>query len=603
MLDASVPTSPVHNVRHEVPHHQKVERLREAATKVETYQKASLEAAEALAEIKDYDLWTVEADSFAEYARTAFGYRRRRAYQLAKAGRCYRDLKGRGVDALPLSEAQIRPLTTLSDREDQVVAWELALEGLGLDVDTTTTEDVRSLTQADVDRAVAEIEGSPRDLKDASVQGAHGVLSQRDRDYAALEDALAKSESKPPSPALHAEHYGVLGRLEPADQAEVWSRVAKAKKSGVVVKDGVLEAGPEPKHTKDRKTAVEDAVVALADALDPRGDQAAANPPPPSESGTLRVLLERESLEAETAEALSSPDVIGGSLVVDYSGAEDAVGEAVSSLESESDADFQAKMQAGRTKEYGVQRRLSRTRLEPEVAAWAWHVLVPDPRRSPRAWIPEADAPAPCFAPSRLTQPSKSAPGHLVVTGGDEPGYEIPVKYAVLLAPGVDLLHEAVPDEVVEQILERARGATDFVFLPVTRNTERLGRTSWPSNVRPVVPVTDGSELGSAITSFEKSECYGGLLFDDYQEGMSASTRSRVKKYATAAIIRGEATSQKAYDAVLALRGTTFSVLIGREVVRRPQDTPFGEPSALRTAAPKPALPGSPESGIPVVGS
>ena len=537
MADPTRLSSPTAEVRVELHPDAKRERLEHCIATVETFQASSLTAAEAIAEIHADKLWTGEADSFHDFVHDRFGIRRRRAYQLAKAGLLYGRMKTRRVDPLPTSEAQLRPLTALDDLGEQIKAWKLAIKENG--------GAVANLTQEAVDVAVAGVQGLGRHRRGASEPRVDGAMSQRARDYAVIEDELASKESSAPSPALHAQHYDTLGSLDAADQAEVWKRVGEAEPNGTTALDGLLEAGSDTKDDKHRRAAIGDAVVALAGEMPGASTAAATTDTLPGNA--LHVLLERDLLPEEVVAGLPGDAVtkIGGSILVDYELAGEAIGGLVEVLDHETPGDIKTRVSALKRPDLHVRRQMARTRLEPDVAAWAWHVLIPHPTRSARAWIPDADAAAPCYAPARLTQPANTDPEGLVVTEGDRPAYDIPVARCALIAPGVDLLHHAVPDEVVKDVLDRAGKATGFGFLAVTREVKRLARTSWPLNVRPVVPVTTPDEVNRAVNAFEESGCPGVLVFVDYEDKLSENQqarlkRTRPKRQVSAVLVRGE---------------------------------------------------------------
>ena len=70
---------------------------------VREYQRQSLPAALALAQIKDEGLY-VQDGTFADFAKKHFGFGSSRAYQLAAAGRLYKALDRAGTTPLPANE-------------------------------------------------------------------------------------------------------------------------------------------------------------------------------------------------------------------------------------------------------------------------------------------------------------------------------------------------------------------------------------------------------------------------------------------------------------------------------------------------------------------
>ena len=83
------------------------QRLHECIQVVRDAQRQSIEAAMALAIIKDERLY-IEHGNFSDFAREHFGIGSSRAYQLARAGKLYEHLREAGTDPLPTNEGQLR---------------------------------------------------------------------------------------------------------------------------------------------------------------------------------------------------------------------------------------------------------------------------------------------------------------------------------------------------------------------------------------------------------------------------------------------------------------------------------------------------------------
>lgn len=89
-------------------------------------ERAFYEAGAALRELRDKRLYRNTHKTFEEYCRDRFGYHRRHSYQLINAAAvvenlcaisAQKDLKTIGIQVLPTSEYQIRPLVQLEPTE------------------------------------------------------------------------------------------------------------------------------------------------------------------------------------------------------------------------------------------------------------------------------------------------------------------------------------------------------------------------------------------------------------------------------------------------------------------------------------------------------
>lgn len=517
---------------------------------VRAYQAKSVEAAEALAAILDGQLY-VESGSFEAFAQSEFGIRRRRAYQLAAAGRTYAMLRDAGVTPLPRSEAQLRPLTALDGADDRRAAWERALAGAG--------GDARRITMESVEYAVGEVTGH------------HGTSAAPLSDDVALAVVERSVDRGAPTEKLQAEHRGLLGLLHPEDQATIWTR---ARLDGDAAGKTEYDADDRLKKVPSGavKRAVRGLAAGLAEDVVDRG---------PQDPAGLAVLLEKllvgDELPAGTPE-------VGGSYLVPYAGSEGFVASLVQALDDHGGITEERPDDTDEDREerrsIRARRKMIRCRLEPDVAAWSWAVLAPAARRSATAWIPDPDAPPPCYVPARLTQPANTRPKTLDT--------RTPTARTVLLAPGVDLFRDDVPSDVVESILERAGAAGHLAFLVATNHPDRLTGHSWSSNVVPAVsvqgpPKDTGSErkderpdvvgaIARALDGFETAGVRGALVLDDCRDTLPNDLLVRVRDHVRVVVLRGSATGQRLYDQALALRPAGVLMVATSTVRCRPWD-------------------------------
>jgi len=127
-------------------------RLDELERTIERGLQTFVNVGNALREIKDDNLHTVDYDTFEAYCAGRWGMARQHAYRLMDSAAVTENLRVSpiGDKALPTTESQARPLTQL-DPEDQPVAWELAIEKAG----------DGKVTAAIVEQAVAELSDDP----------------------------------------------------------------------------------------------------------------------------------------------------------------------------------------------------------------------------------------------------------------------------------------------------------------------------------------------------------------------------------------------------------------------------------------------------------
>lgn len=517
---------------------------------VRAYQAKSVEAAEALAAILDGHLY-LESGSFEAFAQSEFGIRRRRAYQLAAAGRTYAMLRDAGVAPLPRSEAQIRPLTALNGADDRRAAWGRALAAAG--------GDARRVTMESVEYAVGEVAG---------LHGTSVAPLSDDVALAVIERSMSRGA---PTEKLQAEHRGLLGLLHPDDQATTWTR---ARVDGDAADKTEYDA--DYRLEKVPAGAIKRAVRGLAAELPE--DKVARGPEDPA---GLAVLLER-LLVGEDVPA--GTPTVGGSYLLPYAGSERHIGLLVRALDDHGGITEETLDDTDEEKErrraIRARRKMIRCRLEPDVAAWSWAVLAPAARRSATAWIPDPAAPPPCYVPARLTQPANTRPKTLDT--------RTPTARTALLAPGVDLFRDDVPSDVVESILERAGAAGHLAFLVATNHPDRLAGHSWSSDVVPAVSVqgppkdTDSKSkkvrpdpvaaIARALDGFETAGVRGALVLDDCRDALPDDLLVRVRDHIRVVVLRGSATGQRLYDQALALRPAGVLMVATSTVRCRPWD-------------------------------
>lgn len=527
---------------------------------VRAYQAKSVEAAVALAAILDGQLY-VEAGTFPDFALKEFGIRRRRSYQLAKAGRVYAELRDAGVETLPRSEAQLRPLADLNGADDRLAAWELALSRAG--------GDARRVTMEDVEYVAGEMAGR------------HGTSAAPISEGVVLAAVERVLDGGAPTETLQAEHMGLLGLLHPEDQGAVWVR-SKA--------DG--DAAGKTEYDDDRRLehvpagAIKRAVRSLATEL-----PADAVDSGPDDPDGLAVLLEKILVGDDVP---AGTPAVGGSYLTPYAGSELLVGPLVAALDRNGGAPPDATPED--RKAIRARRRMVRCRLEPEIAAWSWAVLIPAARRTATAWCPEPDAVAPCYVPARLTQPANTRPKTLDV--------RTPTGRTVLLAPGVDLLRDDVPDEIVSAVLAHAGAAVHLAFLAATNHPDRAAAFDWPSNVvlsvavhGPAKDAASGASTSSdsagasgvarALDVFETAGLRGALVLSDYRDALPDDLLGRVRDLVRVIVLRGSSTGQALYDQALALRPAGVLMVTTADVRCRPWDAlPVAAESLSRASVP-----------------
>ena len=533
-------TDVVPEVRMQLSQEQSAALERHVAT-VKEFQSKSVEAAEALAAIYSDRLF-IEDGTFPDFVHRHFGIRRRRAYQLAKSGRTYAELRELEVDPLPRNEGQLRALATLDSRQDKEAAWCAALEASGGDAHSVTAE---AVTLAATRIGLGELP-----LRSVAALGDGMQL-------AAVE--LELGHTPVPTSELRSQHSDLLDLLDPRDEAEVWrmleSYSAANLRVGHDADDGRISSA---KRNVVRK--------AIRDVAASRQQDVEA----PEPAAELQVLV-REHLAAEWLDEHDPLDPtvkVGPSILTPYAGATDMVASSIERLDDEVPWPEEGWC---RPDEIAAMRAMSRCRLEPELATWVWAVMIPAAKRSARAWFPSPEASSPCYVPARLRQPEYTTSSNL--------DRRLTTATTALLAPGVDLMRDDVPAEVVDEILRRAEAATDFAFLVATNLPDAASRRDWPDTVNVCIRVNglvNGASrsataaVASALSPFYAAEKKAVLVLDDVSLLLQQEALDLIVSTARAVILRGSGTSQAFYNQVLDIRSDDVAFVQTRDVRRRP---------------------------------
>lgn len=605
MLDANPLSTPPAEHRYEARLTPEQQRTRDQhVATVREYQAKSIEAACALAAIKDEGLY-VEDGNFQTFAKRHFGFSKSRAYELAQAGLIYAELEEAGVSPLPRSAAHVHPLTKLKSPVDRQEAWDRAIAGR--DPDEVTMEHVlavvREMLGEDAPEAVSELRGLSSDelvagrmlrrvkatYTDArdfrryveNEVGRSETWAETAMAYAELCDAV--SEGARPALGAFERYHDKLAPLAVEDQAAVWERLA--------ARSGAARPAYKPSEVK---RALREVVAAGFEELGLPLDDAEQAGPSHDTDRPLSALLDASLLDEPLREQVveAGDEVAPSSYLLSYEDVPDGAIEAiVDAMRDERDMPGDPSKERKRLV-FG-QRQMVRVGFEPDVATWAWPVLTPATKRFPRAWLPEPGQGAPCFVPRRLLQPSMTERRSLsaedrrkrveerVYVVDDDERFQSRV---VLLAPGVDLTHEALSGECVGLVLEHAAEATEFVLLAVALDPERLSRHTWPTNVLPVVPASTPEEAQEAVGAFCKASCRGVLLVQDATEPIGNLDVDAVQAHLAAVLVRGEDTERPALQSLLGLRRYNVRVQVGRDLTVREVEPVF-DPAAFVPSA------------------
>jgi len=223
-----------------------------------------------------------------------------------------------------------------------------------------------------------------------------------------------------------------------------------------------------------------------------------------------------------------------------------------------------------------------------------WPVLVPDPWEAPETWsLPASQGDGPfraVYYPDRLSAPAsrpKRAPADHEVT--------------VLVAPGVDPLHPAVPDRVARAIVEAAAADPARRYLALTAHPERAAALGGALNIFVAVEVVGtAAAVDAAVARLWTAPSPRALVVRDLAEPVEPDALRGVDWV----LVRGPKTTQAAYDAVRTALGPSQALDVGRNIRARhtgcpplpePRPEPEGAPAegargtADRASQPRPA--------------
>ena len=88
-------------------------------------------AGASLREIRERRLFRNSHATFEEYCRERFNFTRQAANYLIAGASVFEILTTNGCQILPTAERQVRPITSLDDRDEQIEAWSVAVEEAG----------------------------------------------------------------------------------------------------------------------------------------------------------------------------------------------------------------------------------------------------------------------------------------------------------------------------------------------------------------------------------------------------------------------------------------------------------------------------------------
>lgn len=196
---------------------------------------------------------------------------------------------------------------------------------------------------------------------------------------------------------------------------------------------------------------------------------------------------------------------------------------------------------------------IGRTDLDP-IADLVWPVLAPSPSSPPTTWAPDSGPFTATLFPDRIGQTTVRDP-HLKREDVGHDGRPDGCARTVLVAPGVDLFHDDVPDGVVNAVMKAIDANPERRYVLRTSNAHRAAATECPTNAVIVVHATDAREAEEASAIAKDTEgIVWGLLLRDLEEQVSESTLAPFEW----ALVRGERTSQEAFSSVVsAMRGRT----------------------------------------------
>ncbi|MEP0547478.1 MAG: hypothetical protein ABJF88_11140 [Rhodothermales bacterium] len=217
-------------------------------------------------------------------------------------------------------------------------------------------------------------------------------------------------------------------------------------------------------------------------------------------------------------------------------------------------------------------RGLARVDLD-EAAELVWPVVGPDPWTTAVDWEAPAGPFAATLFPDRLGAPSE-APSP---DGGGR-------ARTVLVAPGVDLLHPALPEDVAQKVIGVAGADRHRLYVFLTAHPDRVALFAWPDNAAVCLEACDAaSAKAAALAATPASGAHDGapsgsaphfvLLLRDCAEPVAPEA---LRPFAWV-LLRGKRTKQAAYDSVLrALAANRLHV--GREVRANLKGNPLVAP-------------------------
>lgn len=414
---------------------------------VHDYQAKSLEAATALAAIKDERLY-LEDGTFADFAREHFGIGSSRAYQLAAAGRLYAELEDAGVSPLPRSEAQLRPLNDLDRLDERARAWRAALDENGGCVEAVTMEDVRLAAEAVIAEALAGAEADGDGTDEGALNPDAAPDETNGDDPAATELTRPEVERR-------------LARFGP-DAARI-ADVAGEVASGRPITVGLLD---EAVGGYKRVLAADgaDRLPVLLDRYGALGD--AAPHVEKSEDGRNALLV-----SVPAAYYREAPEGAKTVLVPQ----EDLERE----LRRELDAALIDELRVGAA-EAGYDARFNRTNEHVDWAWWTWNPLTGCAqgcvfcyaREIANRFYPQGFAET--FHPGRLSAPRNEAVPAEAATN--------PWARHVFTVSMGDLFRASVSDAIVHAVLDEIAAHPEWEFLLLTKFAKRLPAFAFPEN-------------------------------------------------------------------------------------------------------------------------
>ena len=223
-----------------------------------------------------------------------------------------------------------------------------------------------------------------------------------------------------------------------------------------------------------------------------------------------------------------------------------------------------------------------------DAAGRTYPVLLTAPGETARSWAPVPGPFRATYVPSRVGAP---APADADAAARDR---------VVLVAPGVDLLHERVPDRIIGEVVRSVRADPTRLYLVRTADVTRAVARAWPSNVSLVVEARTAGELAGRSAEVEAAVAGGfgtpwTVVVRDLADLPPDGARDLLGVFGWV-LVRGKGTTSQALSAIYGAVPPE-ALHVGREVTSRPQASPL-VPSL---AAPTPAQPA--RAPVPVRGA